>query len=207
MSKRLIVIPRWSGTPASDWYPWLQRELGSVGRVGGPPPYRDLPLPFDPVVVSAMPNPGEPTISAWVGRVMQVLGSDPDEIARTVIVGHSVGCQAVLRALAELPEGVHVDGTLCVAGWFWTDAPWDSLMPWINTPFDLERAKTAAGRQIVVMISDNDPHTSDWRANRTAWQDKLSASVVVVPGAHHFNGGQYPIILQTLLDHFGKQGD
>jgi uncharacterized protein len=193
MSKRLIVIPRWSGTPSDDWYPWLQRELGAV-----------TPQPFDPVVVADMPDPGEPTISSWMGRVQQLLGADPDEMARTVIIGHSVGCQAVLRALAELPVGLHVDSVLCVAGWFWTDAPWESLLPWIETPFDQARTRSAAGQQIVVMMSDNDRHTSDWRANRSAWQDRLDASVVIVPGANHFNGEQYPIILQTLLDHFGR---
>jgi hypothetical protein len=205
MSRRLIIIPRWSGTPASDWYPWITAELASVGRVGGPPPYRDQP--FDPVLVAAMPNPGLPTIPAWTGRVRDLLGDDPAELARTVIVGHSVGCQAVLRALAELPEGVHVAGALCVAGWFWTDSPWDSLLPWIDTPFDLARARQAASNRIGVIMSDNDPHTSDWRANTAAWQDKLGAEVVLVRGGQHFNGPRYPIILQTLLDHFGGQGE
>lgn len=196
MRKRLIVIPRWAGTPTSDWYPWLQQALKS-----------EASQPFEPIVVAAMPNPGEPTIAAWVSRVQQLLGSDPEALAQTVIVGHSVGCQAVLRALADLPEGVHVYGVLCVAGWFWTDAPWGSLMPWIETPIDLVRAKAAAGRQVAVLISDNDRHTSDWRKNRTAWQDRLGASVAIVPGANHFNGEQHPIVLQTLLDDFGKQGE
>lgn len=196
MSQRLIIIPRWSGTPASDWYPWITAELNSR-----------QPRPFNPAAAASMPNPGLPTIPAWIGRVRQLLGDDPAELAQTVIVGHSVGCQAVLRALAELPEGVHVAGALCVAGWFWTDAPWDSLMPWIDTPFDLARAQQAANGRIVVMISDNDPHTSDWRANRAAWQERLGAEVVLVSGAQHFNGPRYPIILQTLLDHFGRQGD
>jgi hypothetical protein len=202
---RLIIIPRWSGTPASDWYPWITAELNAVGRVGGRPLYRDGP--FDPIIVAAMPNPGLPTIAAWTGRVRELLGDDPAELAQTVIVGHSVGCQAVLRALAELPEGVHVAGALCVAGWFWTDSPWDSLIPWIDTPFDLARAQDAANNHIVVVLSDNDPHTSDWRANGAAWQEKLGAEVVLVPGGQHFNGPKYPIILQTLLDHFGGQGE
>ena len=189
----MTVIPRWAGTPTSDWYPWLRQELKAT-----------KPQPFDPVVVADMPDPGLPSIPAWVGRVQGLLGSDPEETARTVIVGHSVGSQAVLRALAELPAGVHVGGVLCVAGWFWTDAPWDSLMPWIETPIDLERTRSAAGQQIVVMMSDNDRHISDWRANRSAWQDRLDATVVIVPGANHFNGEQYPVILQTLLDHFAK---
>jgi uncharacterized protein len=193
---RLIIIPRWSGTPASDWYPWITAELSA----------RE-PQPFSPIVVAAMPNPGLPTIPAWTSRVRQLLGDDPAELARTVIVGHSVGCQAVLRALAELPDGVHVAGLLCVAGWFWTDAPWDSLVPWIETPCDLARVQAAVSGRITVMLSDNDPHTSDWRANSAAWQERLGADVVLVPGVHHFNGGQYPIILQTLIDHFGQQGD
>jgi uncharacterized protein len=196
MSRRLIIIPRWSGTPASDWYPWITAELAAM-----------RPRPFDPVAAAAMPNPSLPTIPAWTGRVRELLGDDPAELARTVIVGHSVGCQAVLRALAELPEGVQVAGALCVAGWFWTDSPWDSLIPWIDTPFDLARAQQAASNRIVVIMSDNDPHTADWRANSAAWQERLGAEAVLVPGGQHFNGPRYPIILQTLLDHFGGQGD
>ncbi len=192
--KRLIVIPRWSGTPASDWYPWITSELNAF-----------QPRPFDPVVVAAMPDPDEPTIPAWVGRVRQLLGDDPDEIARTVMVGHSVGCQAILRALAELPESVHVNGVLCVAGWLWTDEPWDSLIPWIETPFFLARTQDAVGRRIVVMMSDNDPYTFDWRAHRSAWQERLGASVAMVSGVEHFNGEQYPVILQTLLGHFARK--
>jgi hypothetical protein len=94
-----------------------------------------------------------------------------------------------------------------VAGWFWTDAPWESLLPWIETPINLARSRAAAGQQIRVLISDNDRHTSDWQANRSAWQDRLGAAVEIVPGANHFNGEQYPIILQSLLDGFNTKGD
>lgn len=200
MSNRLIVIPCWGCTPTSNWYPWLQQELEATKL-----------QPFNPVVVADMPNPVLPTIPAWVGHVKELLGSDPVQAARTVFVGHSVGCQAVLRTLAELPEGLHLWGMLCVAGWFWTDAPWESLLPWIETPFDLDKVRSSAGQQIIVLLSNNDRHTSDWQANRKAWQDRLGAKVVIVPGANHFNGDQYPIILQTLLDNFATdeilQGD
>ena len=191
MNKRLIVIPRWAGTPKSDWYPWIQRTLEAM-----------QPQPFDPVVIADMPNPDQPTISAWVGRVKELLGADAEQIAQTIIVGHSVGCQAVLRALAGQPQDVQVGGVLCVAGWFWTDAPWDSLMPWIKTPIDLERVRSVIGQKLVVMISTNDMHTADWQANRRAWQERLDAEVIIVPGANHFNGEQYPEILQALVDTF-----
>ena len=192
MSSRLIVVPRWAGGPASDWYPWLSHRLRRV-----------QPRPFEHVVLASMPDPGEPTIAKWVASVKTLLGHDPKAIAQTVLVGHSVGCQAVLRALAELDDGITVGGVLCVAGWFWTDAPWASLLPWIEAPFALDRARAAAGRQVITLISDNDPHTGDWQANRRAWEDRLGASVLIVPGARHFNGEQYPIVEQVLLDHFG----
>ena len=191
MSRRLIIIPRWSGTPASDWYPWLKRELERIE-----------PRPFDPVVVKAMSDPGTPTIAAWVPEVQRALGDDPHQLAETVMIGHSVGCQAVLRALALLPDDVHVSGVMCVAGWFQTDAPWESLLPWIETPFDLGRARAGAGRNIVLLTSDNDPHTSDWQANQDSWRKKLDASPVLVPGAAHFNGSAYPAIVETLVERF-----
>jgi predicted alpha/beta hydrolase family esterase len=190
MSRRLLVIPRWGGGPASDWYPWLAAELGGI----------ESP-PFDRVEVAAMPDPDLPTVAAWVARVRMVLGDDPVALRRTVVAGHSVGCQAVLRALAELPDGARVDGVLCVAGWFWVDEPWASLRPWLETPLDLDRTRRAAGDRVVAVLSDDDPFTSHWRANAAAWAARLGATTVMVPGAGHFNGRQYPPIRQTLLDH------
>ncbi|MDQ4075797.1 MAG: alpha/beta hydrolase [Chloroflexota bacterium] len=187
MSNRLILIPRWSGTPDSDWYPWLQRQLALRA-----------PSTFDRVVVGDMPNPHLPAIEAWVAKVLELLGSDPEEIARTLLVGHSVGCLAILRTLARLPDGARVSGTLCVAGWFAVDQPWDSLRPWSNTPLDWEHARRAAG-ELVVLLSDNDPFTSDVNANRREWQQRLGATVHVVPGAQHFNHSRQPLVLETLL--------
>lgn len=189
MSRRLLLIPRWGGGPTSDWYPWLAAELDGL----------DAP-PFDRVEVAAMPDPDLPTVAAWVARVREVLGEDPEVLRRTVVAGHSVGCQAVLRALADLPDGARVSGVLCVAGWFWVDEPWDTLRPWLETPLDVGRARRAAGDRVVAVLSDDDPFTSDWRANGAAWASRLGAATVVVPGAGHFNGRQYPPIRQSLLD-------
>jgi uncharacterized protein len=194
MSRRLVVVPRWAGTPRSDWYPWLVDDLEARS-----------PRPFDPVVVADMPAPDSPTIRDWVPSVLATLGRDGAELHRTVVVGHSVGCQAVLRALAELPDGERVAGVLCVAGWLWTDDPWETLKPWIDTPFDEARSRLAAGDRIVVMLSDDDPHTTDWRASTSAWRARLGAAVVLVPGARHFNDERSPIVLQTLLDHFAPK--
>ncbi len=192
MSKRLIVIPRWGGTPESDWYPWLQDELRGVQS-----------RPFDPIHVVDMPNPSVPVVETWVRQVAHVVGSDREELAHTVIMAHSVGNHAVLRHLASLPVGVGVAGVFFVAGWWAVDEPWDTLLPWMDISFDLERAKSNAGK-MVVAISDNDPLTHDWRNTRRLWQQRMGAEVMLVPGAAHFNGQRYPALLQALNDHFAN---
>jgi predicted alpha/beta hydrolase family esterase len=188
MSKRLILIPRVSGTPQSDWYPWLQRQLQT-----------SAPDLFEPVLALAMPHPHQPIIEEWVAKVAEVVGSDPKEIARTILVGHSIGCLAALHYLETLPSGVSASGALCVAGWWWVDHPWDALRPWMDTPVDLTRVRAAMGK-CVVLISDNDPFVAGTAANRQAWEEKLKATVFVIPGAQHFNAAQQPAVLRTLIE-------
>jgi predicted alpha/beta hydrolase family esterase len=181
---RLIVVPRWAGTPESDYYPWLTRKLATG------------PL-FTDVRVLAMPDPGSPVIRAWVDQLLAALGQDPAETARTVLLGHSVGAQTVLRALAELPPGRVVAGALLVAAWFSVDRPWEAIRPWMETPVDLDRARAAAGR-IDVLLSDNDPFTADFAENRRAWEERVGANVTVRPGEAHFNRAEEPSVLAAL---------
>jgi hypothetical protein len=144
MSSGSIIIPRWVGArrPATG-IPGSQRSLHprvvsdtvseSQSLVEyGPPPY----LPFDRVIVAAMPNPDLPTIPAWVGPRARAAGRRPEPSWPTrSIVGHSVGCQAVLRALAELPDGRPSRRRCCAwpAG-SGLDSPWDTLLPPGSTP-------------------------------------------------------------------------
>ena len=46
-----------------------------------------------------------------------------------------------------LPEGV-----LLVAGWWDVDKPWESIVPWIETPVDLARVRAAARRFVVLHV-------------------------------------------------------
>jgi len=188
-ARRLCIIPRWGGGPDHDYYPWLRRELAATGR-------------FAEVLSPEMPTPGEPSLTAWPARVAEVVGADPDARARTVLLGHSVGCQAVLRYLAGLPAGARVAGALLVAGWFTVDRPWPTIRPWIEAPLDLDAARAACPR-LVVLLSDNDPFTADHAANRAAWEARLGAEVRLAPGAQHFNGAEEPAVLATLLERFG----
>lgn len=184
---RLIVIPRWAGTPASDFYPWLRDRLA-----------HEQPQPFESVAVLDMPQPQVPTVRAWVDAVLQAIGDDRTDRERTVLMGHSVGCQAVLRALAELPEGAVVRAVLGVAGWFTVDEPWPTLLPWIQSPFDAERARRAAGR-ICVLLGDNDPFTADAAGTARVFGERLGAECEIIPGGRHFNRTEEPEVLRARL--------
>jgi predicted alpha/beta hydrolase family esterase len=184
MTRTLTLVPRWAGHADSDFYPWLASER---------------PPGFDAVRALEMPDPKQPTLEAWVSALTTALGTAP--APGTVLMGHSVGCQAVMRYLAALPPGNTVDGVLLVAGWWNVDKPWDSLRPWLDTPVDVTRVR-AASRRFVVLLSDNDPFTSDHRENGRLWRERLGAEVVLVPGARHFNGEREPAVLDALRLHF-----
>ncbi len=182
--KRLIVIPRWGGTSADDWYPWLLAKLESSGL-------------FVSVRFASMPDPETPTIASWTTALARVVGDVPDDVRTTVLVGHSIGCQAVLHYLQSLPPGMRVASTVCVAGWWTVDEPWESIEPWIRYEHDDSRIASAAGT-IHVLLSDNDPFTADSVANAAQWRARLGAQVRLVPGARHFNGAQEAAVYDVL---------
>lgn len=186
-SRRLLIVPRWAGRPESDYYPWLLSCLNA-----------DHPGLFAEARALDMPRPELPDLETWPAAITQALGSDKDLLADTYILAHSVGCQALLRSLARLPEGTQVGGVLCVAGWWDIDHPWDSIVPWLAPIPHLERARDAM-RQLVVLLSDNDPFTANWFANRQLWEQQLGADVRIAAGGKHFNAAQEPAVLALLL--------
>ena len=178
---RVIVVPRWSGTPNDDWYPWLAEELRGV-------------------TVAELPDP--PTVEAWVAGVTEAVGTDPYALARTLVIGHSVGCRAVLAALAGLPAGRAVHSVLCVAGWWTLDRPWPEIQPFIELEIDLAAARDNC-QNLHVLLSTNDPFTADHEANAAQWRERLDAAVITVPEAGHFNGKQQPAVLQAARELYG----
>jgi len=186
MSRRLVIVPRWAGRSGSDFYPWLARALADEpGR------------PYEPVVALDLPEPELPRLDTWPPAIAAALGDDPRALANTVVLAHSVGCQATLHALAALPRGSKISAMVAVAGWWSVDAPWPSILPWQEQHPDLERVREAVGK-LVVLLSDDDPFTSNHLANAALWRNNLGAEVVLISGAKHFNTSEAPDVLETL---------
>jgi uncharacterized protein len=182
--ERIVLVPRWSGTAASDCYPWLARELAA--RAPG--------LGLE--VVPLLPEPDRPEIEPCVAACLETLGKA--EAARTVLVGHSVGCQVAMRTLARLPDDARVAALLCIAGWWTVDRPWETLLPWSETPFDHGRAAGGCDRA-VVLLSDNDPFTSDFAETARRFEAALNAEIKISSGRRHFNAPEEPDVLAALV--------
>ncbi|MBT8493665.1 MAG: alpha/beta hydrolase [Deltaproteobacteria bacterium] len=177
---RLVLAPRWSGTAAHDWYPWLDGQLD------------------DQLVVISPDDPDNPEVERWPKRIAEILSADPDALAETVLIGHSVGCQAILRAAAQLNGGV-VPATLLVAGWWAVDEPWESILPWMEPPGPLGEIASRLGT-VRVLISTDDPFTADYRSNAEHWRNRLGAEVEIVADARHFNQRHEPSVLAALRE-------
>ena len=169
--KRVFIIHKWGGTPDSDWYQWLKRELGQKGVQ---------------VFVPSMPDTGWPKIGQWVPYLFEMVGRVDEE---TYLVGHSMGCQAILRYLEGLGNGEEAGGALLVAGFVTVkklsvnDEEYEIMRPWLETPIDMKAARKHA-KAIVSIFSDNDPFVP--LGDSDVFRNELGSEIVVMPKAGHF---------------------
>lgn len=172
--KRVFIVHGWDGYPEEEWFPWLKKELEARG--------------FE-VVVPSMPHPIEPTIEDWVAHLVKVVGT-PDE--ETYLVGHSIGCQTVIRYLASLSGNVKIGGAVCVAGWLTRltgDLSAEEIeiaRPWIETPIDFEKVRRMNPR-FAAIFSDDDPFVL-FNENIALFREKLGAMIIVEHAKGHING-------------------
>jgi len=190
MNKRVFIIHGWDGYPGEGWFPWLKRELESRG--------------FE-VTVPQMPNSEEPRIANWV-PALQALVTRPD--SSTYFVGHSMGCQAIVRYLEKLPEGLVVGGVVFVAGFFkrLTNIEKDELTrdisrEWLSSPIDLLSVRSKIIHSVAI-FSDNDPYVP--LDNRDDFELKLGSEIIIEKGKRHFSGSEGSIELasafQAIID-------
>ena len=167
--KRVFIIHGWDGSPQSCWLPWLKNKLEGKG--------------FD-VQVPSMPHPETPTITDWVSRLADIVG-EPDE--NTYFVGHSIGCQTILRYIEQAQKPV--GGVVCVAGFFRllhlaTNEEKEIAKPWLETRLGYEKIKKLAG-EIVAIFSDDDPDVD--LGDKELFEKYLGAKTFVEHQKGHFS--------------------
>ncbi len=179
--KTIYIIHGWGGSSQGNWIPWLSKQLSQKG--------------FN-VVAPDMPNSEEPAIEEWVGHLQTLVLSPGTD---TYFVGHSVGCQAIMRFLEtkEHPVG----GALFVAGWFdlenlEDEESKDIARPWTETPIDIKNLKIILPKSTLI-ISDNDDYGA-FEENRKKFSEFVTKEVVL-HNAEHITGKEYPEILSEVL--------
>ncbi len=158
--------------------PWLKAELEKRGFW---------------VALPQMPDADKPIMEIWLSFIADLVG-EPD--ADTVLVGHSLGCQAVIRYLETLGEsGKSVGKTVLVGGGFPPGLSLEEaqkrtgidrvLVPWLTVPVDAAKVKKAAGKCIAI-LSDNDPYIK-FETTKAVLESTLAPEIIVEHGKGHFN--------------------
>ncbi len=185
--KTAYIIHGWTGTPQRDWLPWLKKELEKRNWK---------------VIVPEMPNTDEPVIEKWVSHLEKVVQELNEDV---FFVGHSIGCQAIMRYLLTKEEA-KIGGLVCVAGFF-TLQNLESkeeeriAEPWLETPIDFNKVKRAT-KNIVAIFSDNDQWVP-FDENTNLFKKRLGAKVIKLHNKGHFSQDEGIIkearILQVIL--------
>lgn len=189
MKKRIIIVHGWEGSPKNDWMPWAKNELEREGYE---------------VIVPAMPDSSHPRIEVWIPFVAKVVG---EPRVSDILIGHSIGCQTIVRYLETLKTGQKVDKVILVASWISLTplalrTPEDRVIvkPWFNTPIDFSKVKVKAN-SFAALFSDNDPYVP-FEENSKTYKEKLGAKVILQKGKGHFNEEagvtELPILLELV---------
>lgn len=186
MSKRVIIIHGWDGYPDEGWFPWLKANLKESG--------------FE-VTIPSMPNASEPKIDIWVPFLSKIVGK-PDK--NTLLVGHSIGCQTILRYLEGLEKGKSIGGMVLVAGFLdlknLSPEEMETIKPWLVKKINLRKVKSHVPN-ITAVFSDNDTWVS--LKNEEIFKKELDAKTVILQNKGHFSGSddvtEIPVVLEEIL--------
>jgi len=188
--KRVFIVHGWGGNSSEDWFIWLKSEL--------------MKKKYH-VFVLAMPNADAPNIKSWVSHLEKAVGRCDE---KTFFVGHSIGCQTILRYIESLPDGIKVGGAVLVAPWLHLkpvmlreDDAKEIAEPWIKTPIDWEKIASKT-KKIACMFSDNDPYVP--LEDSKIFKEKLRADVVIEHDKGHLSSDEddikeIPFVLEKIL--------
>jgi len=169
--KNIYLIHCWDGTANDGWYPWLEEQIKSNDTDF----YR-----LD------MPNTATPKIEEWVNKITAEVKSLDEN---TYFIGHSIGCQAILRYLEK--QNKKIGGCLLVAPWLELlpaaiadQESHDIALPWLTTPVDFVKI-TKLTTNIHCLFSDDDYWVAKDQAK--VFETKLNAKTYFVNNKGHIS--------------------
>jgi predicted alpha/beta hydrolase family esterase len=187
---RVFIVHGWGDKPGDHWIPWLKDQLELNG--------------FS-VAAPQMPNTEAPVIGEWVPRLNREARESAED---AYYVGHSIGCQTIMRHLKQLPAGSTVRGAVFVAPWFVLanlSAEEEPIArPWIDSPIDFARVRSRLP-ELTAYFSNDDPYVS--LDNQALFEQRLGAHTHLLEGRKHIgvDSGMttFPELLATSLNALG----
>jgi len=185
MTKEVYIIHGWGGSSSSEpWFEWLRQELEKKNFK---------------VTIFDMPDSDEPKIERWVDFLEKEI--NPDEIdEKTFFIGHSIGCQTIMRYLEKLHRHKRIGGCVFVAGFFdlihLAPEEIEIAHPWLHTSIEFERVLDHCNNFLAIFSSD-DPDVELDEAEK--FKKNLGAKIIVKHNEEHFNETQkIPEILEFI---------
>ena len=190
--KKLILVHGWGGSGSGGWFDWLKQELENSND-------------SDEWMIKSpdMPETENPKIDAWVNKLEEVaeeLGADEE----LFLIGHSIGCQTIIRYLEKLPENTKIGGAIFVAGWFnlketayEAEEEKNIAKPWIEEPIDIKKVRARCDK-FVAIFSDDDFCVP--LSDKEIFEKNLGAETIVLRGKGHFDEVfEFPELLEEVL--------
>jgi predicted alpha/beta hydrolase family esterase len=173
-----VLIHGFKGWATNAWFPWLCEELEKRDFTTSSP---------------MMPDPIWPRRDRWVETVLaEIKGPD------TVLIGHSLGCLAILHAL-ESYDAPPLAGVVLVSG-FGRNFGIPEIDTWLDRPIVFTDLRHHARYWSVLHSKDDDvvPYEEgEWLAGQ------LHTSVITTPPLGHLSHGEgvfeAPPVLEAVL--------
>ena len=186
---KIYIIHCWDGTKEDGWYPWLDKELSNENNK---------------VYRFNMPNTSNPKIEEWVSFLDKQIETLDD---KTYFVGHSIGCQTILRYL-QTKDICKVGGILFVAPWLdlldyaiEDEDSYNTAKPWLTTPINFEKIKKFTNN-ISCIFSDNDYFVSLDQKNK--FEELLNVKTIIVNNKGHISQDDNVYELKEILEECKK---
>ena len=174
MKNKLIGVHGFTGSSKGDWFPWLRTEFEKED--------------FE-VIIHDLPNSQNPIIESWISSLAESIQFETDE--NTYFIGHSLGCQTILRYLHKFPPKEKVGGAIFVAGFFdkLTNLDVDEariLSPWLEEKIEFDQVRSRMKKSIAI-FSENDSWVPLTESKRD-FEDKLGSEIITLSNMGHFSG-------------------
>ena len=174
--EKVVLVHGWGGSPDSE--PWFKKLKEGCNNKG------------IKIVALEMPDSDSPKMSEWVSKLKESVNDLNDKIC---FVGHSMGCQTIIRYLSEIDDAVKVGKVVFVAPWTKLDKKSIEeereesvkiVKSWIDIPIDFEKARKHLTK-VLAIFSNNDPYVP--LSEMKIFEEKLGAKVILENGEEHFN--------------------